>query len=169
VTEPVSIRDARDDELDEVGRVTVEAYRQYLGPGLEEVWASYELELADAATRRKEADVIVAEHGGRIVGAVAFYTDGSGATGHQGRPREWAGIRFLAVHPEARGLGIGRGLTDECLRRARERGVRTVGLHTSPFMEVAVGMYERLGFARAPEYDFYPTPDIVATAYRLDL
>jgi hypothetical protein len=36
-------------------------------------------------------------------------------------------------------------------------------------MTVARKMYEDIGFVRAPEYDFQPTPGIEVTAYRLDL
>jgi hypothetical protein len=30
-------------------------------------------------------------------------------------------------------------------------------------------MYERLGFARAPELDYKPAPDLTVKGYRLDL
>jgi hypothetical protein len=37
-------------------------------------------------------------------------------------------------------------LTEECIRRARARGARAVGLHTTTFMAVARAMYERSGW-----------------------
>jgi hypothetical protein len=36
-------------------------------------------------------------------------------------------------------------------------------------MQVAMRMYERMGFVRAPELDFHPEPGITVKAYRLDL
>ena len=45
---------------------------------------------------------------------------------------------------------------DECLRRSRQLGAHTLGLHTTELMAVARGMYERMGFLRVPEYDFHP-------------
>jgi hypothetical protein len=36
-------------------------------------------------------------------------------------------------------------------------------------MQVAVQMYERMGFVRAPEYDFRPGEAELVTAYRLRL
>jgi hypothetical protein len=36
-------------------------------------------------------------------------------------------------------------------------------------MAVARAMYERMGFVRAPEFDFQPAPETVVMAYRLDL
>ena len=58
---------------------------------------------------------------------------------------------------------------DECLRRSRLRGARYLGLHTTELMAVARGMYERMGFVRAPEFDFQPGPGVNVMAYRLDL
>lgn len=84
-------------------------------------------------------------------------------------PDGWASIRLLGVSPQARGLGIGRALMQECLRRARADGAVTMGLHTTKLMDVARAMYLRLGFARAPAYDFHPAPDFTVEAFRLDL
>ena len=58
---------------------------------------------------------------------------------------------------------------DECIRRSRAMGSRALSLHTTRAMDVARGMYERMGFVRVPEYDFHPSPDVVVIAYRLDL
>ena len=84
-------------------------------------------------------------------------------------PATWAGFRLLAVHPDARGRGVGRLLTEECIRRARETGRAAVGLHTTMLMNVARAMYERMGFVRIPEYDFFPIPSFRVMAYRLTL
>jgi ribosomal protein S18 acetylase RimI-like enzyme len=84
-------------------------------------------------------------------------------------PETWAGFRLLAVHPDARGHGLGRLLTLECLRRAREAEARTLGLHTSSLMAVARAMYLRMGFRHAPEHDFTPTPGFLVESYRMDL
>jgi ribosomal protein S18 acetylase RimI-like enzyme len=58
---------------------------------------------------------------------------------------------------------------DECVRRCRERGIATIGLHTTETMDIARRMYERMGFVRVPEFDFHPAPGVVVMAYRLDL
>jgi hypothetical protein len=36
-------------------------------------------------------------------------------------------------------------------------------------MEVARGIYEKLGFVRTPEFDYHPDETIVVMAYRLDI
>ena len=76
---------------------------------------------------------------------------------------------MLGVVLEARGQGIGRALTEECLGRARRHGAAVIGLHTDAWMRVARGMYERMGFQWVPEHDFRPVPDLTVLAYRLTL
>lgn len=171
----IVVRDARPDELDEIAAVLSASYAEYapdqasVSPELFHAWQEYFVDIADVHARLDEgSELIVAERHGRILGTVTFYPEGSRTEG-EGWPPDWAGIRLLGVRPDARGLGLGRLLTEECLRRARERGVRTVGLHTTHLMAVARGMYERMGFERVPEYDFHPAPEITVMGYRLDL
>jgi ribosomal protein S18 acetylase RimI-like enzyme len=118
--------------------------------------------------RMAESQVIVAELNHRLVGTVTLYLEGPHHS-QTGWPEGWAGIRLLAVHPAYRQRGFGRALMEECLRRCRQHGITTVGLHTTELMDVARRMYERLGFRRAPEFDFQPAPGVVVAAYRLDL
>jgi ribosomal protein S18 acetylase RimI-like enzyme len=108
--------------------------------------------------------VLVAEHQGRIAGAVKFYADAGQA--HQGQwPAGAASIRLLAVSPASRGRGYGRLLTQACLNRARELSISTIFLYTGTFMAAARHLYGKVGFKRAPEFDRDPGP----IAYRLDL
>jgi ribosomal protein S18 acetylase RimI-like enzyme len=44
-----------------------------------------------------------------------------------------------------------------------------LGLHTSESMQVAMRLYERMGFVRAPEYDFSPGGGELVKAYCLSL
>lgn len=162
------IRDARDDELDAVARVMVAAYEEYIPPDATGELLAYREDIRDVRSRRAHATLIVAAERERILGAVTYYPDAS-REGHAGWPREWAALRLLAVHPDARGRGVGRSLTAECTRRARVGGSRAVGLHTTEFMAVARAMYERMGFVRLPDLDFWPSPGLHVMAYRLDL
>jgi ribosomal protein S18 acetylase RimI-like enzyme len=162
------IRDVRDDELDAVADVMVAAYEEYIPPDAAGELRGYREEIRDVRSRRRHATLIVAEERAHILGAVTYYPDGSREP-NAGWPRGWAVIRLLAVHPDARGRGIGRALTTECIRRARAAGSATIGLHTTEFMSVARAMYERMGFVRIPDLDFRPIPSIHVMAYHLDL
>jgi ribosomal protein S18 acetylase RimI-like enzyme len=55
------------------------------------------------------------------------------------------------------------------VRRVRRAGGRVVSLHTTELMQTALRMYQRMGFVRAPELDFHPTPDTTVMGFRLDL
>ncbi|MBM3946668.1 MAG: GNAT family N-acetyltransferase [SAR202 cluster bacterium] len=161
------IRNARPEELDEVAEVLKAAYQQYEPSVPAAAWEPYFEDIADVRSRLADSELIVAEREGRIVGSVTFYPPSDSAD--HGWPSGWAGIRLLAVLPDTRGLGIGRVLMEECFRRCRDLGVRTVGLHTTKIMAVARAMYERMGFVRVPGYDFHPAPGVVVMGYRLDL
>ena len=162
------IRDARLDELDEVSQLLKNSYQQYEKYLPSEAWQAYLEDIMDVRSRLAEADLIVAELDRKLAGAVTLYIKVSSSQ-ETGWPEGWAGIRLLAVRPKFRGLGIGRALMEECLRRCRQSGISTVGLHTTELMDVARRMYERMGFVRVPEFDFRPEPDTVVMAYRLDL
>jgi GNAT superfamily N-acetyltransferase len=160
------LRDARPDELDRVALLLRDAYLEYEKFLPRDAWEYYLNDIMNVRGRLGAADLIVAELGGELAGSVTLYLKPSGEAGW---PAGWAGVRLLAVHPSCRGRGIGRALMDECIRRCRQRGIVTLGLHTTMMMEVARGMYERMGFVRIPEYDFRPRPETVVMAYRLDL
>ncbi|MGH2688970.1 MAG: GNAT family N-acetyltransferase [Actinomycetota bacterium] len=165
------VRDARAEELGAVSGLMRAAYAPYfedVPADRRETIDGYLRDIGDVWSRLADAELIVAEDDGRVVGAVTLFPDGSRAESG-GWPRGWSGIRLLAVVPEARGRGIGRALTEECLRRARALGASAVALHTTDFMAVAKGMYERMGFARVPEYDFHPDSGTHVIAYRLPL
>lgn len=163
----IEIRDIRPGELREASLLLRDAYRQYEKYLPPEAWTAYLVDIMNVRSRLPVSELIVAKLDGRLVGAVTLYANGSGSP--EGWPRDWAGIRLLAVHPDYRGRGIGHALMEECARRCRARGTNTIGLHTTQVMDIAHKMYERMGFKRVPEYDFYPAPERLVMAYRLDL
>ena len=162
------IRDVRSDELDATAEVMVAAYREYVPPDAPAQLQEYLHEIRDVRSRLADSMLILAEADGRILGAVTYYGDATKEP-HAAWPAGWANFRLLAVAPQARGKGIGRALTEECLARARAAGRTAIGLHTTQMMQVARAMYERMGFTRVPEFDFSPVPGFLVMAYRLSL
>ena len=136
---PVSLREARSDELDAIGETMVAAYAEFMPPGRPPQWLAYENEIRDVRRRLPAATLIVAEDGQTVVGAVTYYPDATKET-NTAWPASWAVFRLLAVHPAARGRGIGRRLTEECIWRARTAGEAAIGLHTTDLMNVARAM-----------------------------
>ena len=72
---------------------------------------------------------------------------------------------MLAVAKSARGRGIGSTLVRHVLDLAAAEGYRAVVLSTMPAMADARRLYERLGFARAPERDWEVIPDLVLPVF----
>ena len=132
--------------------------------------------MADLADSSSGADLLVAECGGRVVGAVAHL--GPGRPRSAISPDDWSVIRMLVVDPAMRGQGVGRQLVAGCLRLALEAGAPVVGLHTSPVMASALRMYEAIGFVRDRDLDpirgvpygryMLPADDIPAALARLE-
>jgi len=107
-------------------------------------WQAFSGGLGQMVAMSGASEIIVAESQGQVVGAVAYVAAGQPKKAFF--PEEWPIVRMLVVLPSCRGLGIGRALTQECVRRAERDGAAVIALHTSQLMEVALPMYERMGF-----------------------
>lgn len=165
----VAVRDARPDEREAVRALVLRAYGEFAAVMEPAAWAGLEEAVRAALARDGAAEWIVAERGGEPVGAVLLYPPETDAYGGATAAARWPEVRLLSVAPEARGLGVGRVLMDECVRRARAAGATDLGLHTSHSMRAAIRMYEKMGFVRAPEHDFQPPGAELVRGYRLPL
>jgi [ribosomal protein S18]-alanine N-acetyltransferase len=87
--------------------------------------------------RRRDAEMIVAEGGGRVIGYAIFWT-----------VLDQSELGNVAVTPQWRGQGIGQQLVAEVLRRAESRGVREVFLEVRPSNASARRLYEAFGFSQ---------------------
>lgn len=83
----------------------------------------------------------IAERRGAVVGAVFLVRESD----------EIGKLRMLYVEPEARGLGIGRRLVDECIAGARAAGYRKLVLWTNDVLVSARRIYQAAGFVLVSE------------------
>jgi GNAT superfamily N-acetyltransferase len=166
----MDVRAARAEDRAAAQVVTVAAYEQYAEFMPAWAWEAYRDDMIKAIADSANGEHIVAEHDGELVGSVLLL---SPQLTHEKRvgpqPVEVPEVRLLAVTPSARGRGIGAALMEECIRRARQAGYPSLTLHTHEVMAIAMRMYEKMGFVRAPELDFSPRPDMLIKGYRLAL
>ncbi|MBJ6118851.1 GNAT family N-acetyltransferase [Pontibacter sp. BT310] len=168
-----TIRNARPSEFAAIGQLMVQVYSQLDGfPKQSEQPAYYSL-LSNIGefTNKPETELLVAVGAdGKIEGAVVYFGDmlyyGSGGTATQ--ERNAAGFRLLAVAPAARGKGLGKLLTLECIRKAKATNQSQLIIHSTKAMQTAWMMYERLGFERAEDLDFMQQ-ELPVYGFRLQL
>ncbi|MFK0007359.1 GNAT family N-acetyltransferase [Paenarthrobacter sp. NPDC090520] len=164
---PITVRPALPEDYDAVARITLDSYvtAGYYGSADH----PYLLELQNVAGRAKHADILVAERDGRIIGSVTAAPAGGGFSdiGLDGELE----LRTLVVDPAVQRSGAGRALVQAVVEQAQAtEGIDAVCLTTGATWESANALYQRTGFDRAPERDwFVPGTDIKLFVYRLGL
>jgi ribosomal protein S18 acetylase RimI-like enzyme len=148
----IEAREATPEEWDEAGRVTADAYREFVR---DSEWESYLDRIANVRGRADRTTIIVAVDGARIVGSATLELEGRVEPEDDPtlEPDE-AHIRMLGVAPDHRGAGVGSLLMDACEARAREAGKTFVTLHTTSRMSAAQAMYASRGYRRGPDREF---------------
>lgn len=156
------IREAMPADFEAAGDVAVAAYRS-IDPNL----GAYEARLRDVGARARHAAVLVAVADGRVIGTATYVGDAASPLAESDDPDD-AGLRMLAVSPDAMGHGTGTALVSEAIERARRDGRRRLVLLSRPTMKAAHAIYDRLGFERAPELD-ETFPDVTLLGFALRL
>ncbi|MES2371646.1 MAG: GNAT family N-acetyltransferase [Bacteroidota bacterium] len=71
---------------------------------------------------------------------------GAGIFPTDGLPGGTCELVKMYLSPNARGMGLGRQMIDQCLRVAKENGYHSVYLETMPELKKAMSVYEKFGF-----------------------
>lgn len=145
-------------DSEELSELAVTAFEEYKDKY--DDWDTFIFRIAVMPLLAETSEIILAKIDGEIVGAVAYVAP------HKPKAEffepEWAVIRMLVVAPKARGLGIGKTLTQECIDMAKRGGAKTVALHTSKIMQTALAMYLRMGFEYKKD-----APNIFGVEYKI--
>jgi ribosomal-protein-alanine N-acetyltransferase len=144
----VAIRAMTPGDLSVVGEIEVASYSM-----------PWNAATFDSLLRRRDADLIVAEVDGRVVGYAAAWT-----------VLDQCELGNVAVAAGWRRRGIGALLVARMLELARARGVREVFLEVRPSNREAQRLYDRLGFRTVGRRRrYYVDPDEDALVMRLGL
>ena len=130
--------------------VLLEAFRLYLPQYTPAGFAATTPSPAEVLRRMEEGPVWLAMIGSDVVGTVSAML----------RNETELYIRGMAVLPQARGLRIGNLLFELIEDYAKEHGCTKLVLSTTPFLDRAIRLYQRLGFVRTAEgpEDLHGTP-----------
>lgn len=106
--------------------------------GWDQTFDSYvAIPLAEFAKRIGPRERIwIVERAGQIAGSVAIVEFS----------QEEAQLRWLLLHPDLRGRGLGRRLVEEAVAFAREAGYSSIFLWTVDSLPAAAGLYKSAGF-----------------------
>lgn len=165
----MEVRTARPEEYAEAGKVTADAYREFIRPEDPGDWQVYLARIADVEERAGRTTIVVAVDDGRVLGSGTLELTGRTEPGEdEPVPADEAHIRMLGVDPSARGRGVAKALMAECVRLAREAGKSRMTLNTTERMKVAQRMYESLGFERGEDEAFPDGFVLLSYAKRID-
>ncbi|MBB3112476.1 GNAT superfamily N-acetyltransferase [Paenibacillus phyllosphaerae] len=164
----IIIRDVIAEDQDAFLRVLVDAYAQYAEVLPPPRWEQYKQSLEASFHEGAPVARIAAFADGELVGSLQLFASSIEAYGNPELDIRNPIIRYLAVSPKTRGLGIATLLIREAIRRSQSLGADRINLHTSDMMASAVRLYERLGFERAYETDVYNGETLVK-GFRLTL
>ncbi len=108
----------------------------------------------------KREQAWVAEEDGERVGAVFVARESD----------EIVRLRLLHVEWQARGLGIGKRLVEECIRFARQAGYQKMTLWTQSILHAARHIYKKAGFHVVHEEKHHSFGmDLTAETWELNL
>lgn len=93
--------------------------------------------------RKERSSYFVAEKNGIVVGGGGIYPT-------YGLPPDTCELVKMYLLPEARGLGLGRSIIEQCLNRAAEFGFGKVYIESMPELKLALRIYEKFGFKYLP-------------------
>lgn len=157
----IVVRDAQDNEREQMLALTLEAYKEYKEESSPQFWEQYTKNIADAVRSGPDIERIAAFREAEMVGSVLLC--------HKTFKGPDPEIRLLAVSPNARQQGIAQKLMTECEQRVKQSGKKRVVLHTTHLMQIAKAMYERSDYVRFEEIDFRPVPDFLVMGFAKEL
>jgi N-acetylglutamate synthase-like GNAT family acetyltransferase len=145
----VQVRLAQPRDAAPICALLADAFSEYRHLYTSEGYAATAINIEQARERIREGPMWVALSDEVIVGTVSVVARS-----------ESLYVRGMAVRPTARGQHLGELLLAEVEKFAAAQGVKRLFLSTTPFLDRAIRLYQRLGFRRTDEgpRELYGTP-----------
>jgi putative acetyltransferase len=89
------------------------------------------------------SEYFVAVENGMLLGGAGIYPT-------QNLPADTCELVKLYLHSNARGKGLGKLLMEKCFTAAKAHGYKKIYLETMPELNIAVPLYEKMGFTYLP-------------------
>ncbi len=87
----------------------------------------------------KNAAYFIAELNEKLVGGAGIYPT-------EGLPEDTCELVKMYLLPEARGIGLGKTLIENCIVKAMENGFKRIYLESMPELSQALNVYAKFGF-----------------------
>jgi GNAT superfamily N-acetyltransferase len=171
-TAALAVRAMRPAERGAVRDLVRAAFAPYADVFWPELFAEFLADLLDLDAGGPSTTFVAVEcdRGERVVGTMRLYP--AGGVDAVRLPASWAWALAPAVAPDRLRHGIATALFAECERLAVASGATALCLHTTTFMTATHRLAGRLGFRRAPAWDFdggvhfgLPAHDLRIVAY----
>jgi len=150
--------------------VLITSYEQYRDSfKSQEAFNNYLLDIKKSLDNPKIEKVLIAKDDNQaVLGTLQIYANSEEAYGRPELNIQTPIVRLLGVHPSARGKGVARKLLQESIEYAKQKGAKSLYLHTGEIMKDAIRLYERFGFQRDFEKEFGNRGNLVM-CYRFDI
>ncbi|MBP1083631.1 MULTISPECIES: GNAT family N-acetyltransferase [Bacillus] len=169
MSQNVSITDLEEQDRETVRQLLIDSYSQYEkkfeNP---DMWLNYLANISASVDNPQIDRILVAKNGQSVLGTLQLFESSEKAYGRPELEIFSPIVRLLAVHPEARGRGVGQALLKESCQYAKLKRAESLYLHSTDLMQKAIQLYEWLGFKRDESKEFY-NQNILVKCYRFDL
>lgn len=157
---PTLRRLREDDDLVELTALLHAAYAPLAQAGMK-FYASHQ-PVEATAQRAAKGECWVALVEGRLVGTITLIPPDRPGEIPLYEPPTVAVIGQFGVHPDCKGLGLGRALIDKAEERALALGAEEVALDTSEHAHALIALYTRRGYRQVGEADWRPTTNYLS-------
>lgn len=168
ISNTIMISELLTDEAEIVRQLLIESYRQYKEHFSPQGWKEYAKKIASSVDNPNVDKILVAKLDQQILGSLQLFQSAEKAYEKPELDIHAPIIRLLAVHPAARGYGVGKALLKTVLHDAEADGEANVFLHTTDFMVDAIHLYTTFGFKRDESRDYW-REKVHCKCYRFDL